>query len=76
MTSQTLVGSHSSNDQVEQIMLAPREAFSVSSIAALRELHAAKINMTKSQAEVVLASFVAKGWLLKSRYVYSPLVDD
>jgi hypothetical protein len=57
-------------------MLAPREAFSVSSIASLRELQAAKINMTKSQAEVVLASFVAKGWLLKSRYVYSPLVDD
>jgi len=57
-------------------MLAPREAFSVSSIASLRELHAAKINMTKSQAEVVLASFVAKGWLLKSRYVNSPLADD
>jgi len=52
---------------VEQIMLAPREAFSVSSIASLRELHASKLNMTKSQAEVVLASFVAKGWLIKSR---------
>jgi hypothetical protein len=47
-------------------MLAPREAYSVSSMAALRELSAGKINMTKSQAEVVLASFVAKGWLLKS----------
>jgi hypothetical protein len=50
-------------------MLAPREAFSVSSLAALRELSTAKINMTKSQAEVVLSSFVSKGWLLKSAYV-------
>ncbi|KAF8163230.1 Nse1 non-SMC component of SMC5-6 complex-domain-containing protein [Crassisporium funariophilum] len=52
---------------VEQIMLAPREAFSVSSLAALRELNAAKLSMTKSQAEVVLASFVSKGWLMKSK---------
>lgn len=50
-------------------MLAPCEAFSVSSIACLRELHATKIKMTKSQAEATLASFVAKGWLRKSRYV-------
>ena len=54
--------------QIEQIMLAPHEAYSVSSLAALRELSAAKISMTKSQAEVVLASFVSKGWLLKSKY--------
>lgn len=54
---------------VEQIMLAPRESFSVSSLAALRELSAIKpkSNMTKTQAEVVLSSFVAKGWLLKSK---------
>lgn len=52
---------------VEQIILAPREAFSVSSLAALRELNAAKLSMTKSQAEIVLASFVSKGWLLKSK---------
>ncbi|KAJ7097986.1 Nse1 non-SMC component of SMC5-6 complex-domain-containing protein [Mycena belliarum] len=54
---------------VEQIMLAPRGAYSVSSLAALREISALKpkSNMSKSQAEVVLASFVAKGWLLKSR---------
>ncbi|KJA27517.1 hypothetical protein HYPSUDRAFT_130943 [Hypholoma sublateritium FD-334 SS-4] len=52
---------------VEQIILAPHEAYSVSSIAALRELTAAKITITKAQAEVVLASFVAKGWLLKSK---------
>lgn len=37
-------------------------------MAALRETN--NLNMTKSQAEVVLSSFVAKGWLVKSRYVY------
>ena len=52
--------------QVEQIMLAPHESFSVSSLAALREVNTLKSNMTKTQAEVVLGSFVAKGWLLKS----------
>ncbi|KAH0827088.1 Nse1 non-SMC component of SMC5-6 complex-domain-containing protein [Lanmaoa asiatica] len=52
---------------VEQIMLASREAYSVSSLAALREVGSLKSNMTKSQAEVVLGSLVAKGWLLKSR---------
>ncbi|KAJ3513654.1 hypothetical protein NLJ89_g2832 [Agrocybe chaxingu] len=51
---------------VEQIMLAPHESYSVSSLAALRELTVAKLSMSKSQAEVVLASFVSKGWLLKS----------
>ena len=55
--------------QVEQIILAPRETFSVSSIICLQELHAAKMNITKSQAEAALASFVAKGWLRKSQYV-------
>jgi hypothetical protein len=48
-------------------MLAPNEAYSVSSFAALREVNALKSNMTKTQAEIVLGSFVAKGWLLKSR---------
>ncbi|TFK76523.1 hypothetical protein BDN72DRAFT_755297 [Pluteus cervinus] len=54
---------------VEQIMLAPHEAFSVTSLAALREVSAIKpkLNFTKTQAEVVLNSFVAKGWLLKSK---------
>ena len=47
-------------------MLAPNESFSVSSLAALREVNTLKSNMTKAQAEVVLGSFVAKGWLLKS----------
>lgn len=48
-------------------MLAPREAYSVSSLAALREVGSLKSSMTKSQAETVLASLVAKGWLLKSK---------
>ncbi|KAF8557236.1 hypothetical protein OG21DRAFT_1505435 [Imleria badia] len=52
---------------VEQIMLASREAYSVSSLAALREVSSLKSSMTKSQAESVLASLVAKGWLLKSK---------
>ncbi|KIJ68967.1 hypothetical protein HYDPIDRAFT_122903 [Hydnomerulius pinastri MD-312] len=52
---------------VEQIMLAPHESYSVSSLAALREVNSLKTNMTKTQAEVVLGSFVAKGWLLKSK---------
>ncbi|KAF7338346.1 Non-structural maintenance of chromosomes element 1 [Mycena venus] len=54
---------------VEQIMLAPRESYSISSMAALREVSALKpkSNMSKTQAEIVLASFVAKGWLFKSK---------
>jgi hypothetical protein len=50
-------------------MLAPNESFSVSSLAALREVNALKSNMSKTQAETVLGSFVAKGWLLKSQCV-------
>ncbi|KAF5315920.1 hypothetical protein D9611_004625 [Ephemerocybe angulata] len=49
---------------IEQIMFAPNEAFSVSSMAALRET---KMNMTKAQAETLLSTFVAKGWLTKSK---------
>ena len=48
-------------------MLASRETYSVSSLAALREVSSLKSSMTKSQAEAVLASLVAKGWLLKSK---------
>jgi hypothetical protein len=55
-------------------MLAPNEAYSVSSFAALREVNALKSNMTKAQAEIVLSSFVAKGWLLKSRSVFLPTI--
>ncbi|KAI0724080.1 Nse1 non-SMC component of SMC5-6 complex-domain-containing protein [Fomitopsis betulina] len=50
---------------LHQIATAPNEAFCISSMAALRETN--NLNMTKSQAEVVLSSFVAKGWLVKSR---------
>ncbi|THU86407.1 hypothetical protein K435DRAFT_763328 [Dendrothele bispora CBS 962.96] len=62
---------------IEQIMLARNESFSLSSLAALREVSAIKpkSNMSKTQAETVLASFVAKGWLLRSkrcRYSLSP----
>ncbi|ESK96836.1 non-structural maintenance of chromosomes element 1-like protein [Moniliophthora roreri MCA 2997] len=62
---------------VEQIMLARKESYSLSSIAALGEVTALKdkVKMTKTQAEGVLATFVAKGWLLKSkrgRYSLSP----
>ncbi|PFH50652.1 hypothetical protein AMATHDRAFT_144507 [Amanita thiersii Skay4041] len=60
---------------VEQIILAPRESFSISSLAALREVSAIKpkSNMTKTQAETVLASFVARGWLWKSKRGYYSL---
>jgi hypothetical protein len=53
--------------QVEQIMLAPREAYSVSSMLALREVSELKPSMPKAQAEVVLASLVVRGWLLRSK---------
>jgi non-structural maintenance of chromosomes element 1 len=58
-------------------MLAPNESYSLSSLAALREVNAlkSKSSMSKTQAEVVLGSFVAKGWLLKSQCVpdYIPI---
>ncbi|KDQ18033.1 hypothetical protein BOTBODRAFT_29347 [Botryobasidium botryosum FD-172 SS1] len=53
---------------IEQIITAPNEAFSVSSMAALRTVNnlPVKSTMTKSQAEAVLGSFVARNWLVKS----------
>jgi hypothetical protein len=48
-------------------MLAPNGSYSISSLAALREVNALTSPMTKTQAESVLASFVTKGWLLKSK---------
>lgn len=49
-------------------MLAPNFTYSLSSLAALREASALKSNsFTKAQAEVVLGSFVARGWLMKSQ---------
>ena len=50
-------------------MLSPNQSYSLSSLAALREAGYLKGNMTKTQAENVLGSFVAKGWLLKSKCV-------
>jgi len=50
-------------------MLAPNSSYSISSLAALREVNSLTSPMTKTQAESVLASFVAKGWLLKSKCV-------
>ena len=50
-------------------MLAPNSSYSISSLAALREVNQLTSPMTKTQAESVLASFVAKGWLLKSKCV-------
>lgn len=63
---------HKICDQVEQIMSAPYECYSLSSIAALREIGnltgPGSTNFSKAQAEVVLGSFVTNGWLLKSEY--------
>jgi len=63
-------------DQVEQIMLAQRYKYSVSSLVAMREVSMIqpKINITKSQAEVVLSTFVARGWLVKSKQVHSVIL--
>ena len=54
-------------------MLAPDETFSISSFAALREASEIKpkTNISKTQAETTLNSFVAKGWLLRSKSVAS-----
>nr|GAT58740.1 phosphatidylserine synthase [Mycena chlorophos] len=65
------------NCDEQGIILAPRAAYSISSLAALREVSALKpkSNMSKTQAEIVLSSFVANGWLLRSRrgrYSLSP----
>ncbi|KAG8877765.1 hypothetical protein FRB97_003137 [Tulasnella sp. 331] len=54
---------------VEQIMTAPRQAFSISSMAALSELASlpepVRKKITKIQAQALLNSFVARGWLAK-----------
>lgn len=49
---------------VEQIISASEEAFSISSLAALRDTGDVK---PKTQAEITLGSFVAKGWVVKSK---------
>jgi hypothetical protein len=55
--------------QIELIVMAGSDVFSVSSLAAVREVSNMKITMTKAQAETALQSFVANGWLYKSEYV-------
>ncbi|KAF8710906.1 Nse1 non-SMC component of SMC5-6 complex, partial [Rhizoctonia solani] len=61
---------------VEQIMLADNEVFSIPATAALREVSQLQgKGITKAEAEHVLSSFVAKGWLMKSkrgRYSLAP----
>ena len=53
--------------QVDQIMLAPHESYCVSSLVALREVSFIQPTITKTHAEKVLTSLVARGWLVKSR---------
>lgn len=48
------------------MVLAPANAYAVSSLAALREVNTMKPTMSKTQAETALSSFVANGWLYKS----------
>ncbi|KAF8609976.1 hypothetical protein BDV93DRAFT_430776 [Ceratobasidium sp. AG-I] len=61
---------------VEQIMLAHNEVYSIPATAALREVSQLQgKGITKSEAEHLLSSFVAKGWLMKSkrgRYSLAP----
>jgi hypothetical protein len=54
-------------------MIAPRHKYSIPSLVAMREVSMIKpkTNITKSQAEVVLSSFVARGWLAKTKCVPS-----
>ncbi|CAG8706028.1 15320_t:CDS:2, partial [Acaulospora colombiana] len=59
---------------IELVVLAPADAYSVSSLAAIREVSNMKASMTKSQAEAALSNFVANGWLYRSdrgRYALS-----
>lgn len=48
-------------------MLAPNDSYSCPSLVALREVSTLKSNMSKAQAEIVLNSFITRGWLLKSK---------
>ncbi|KAG8771397.1 hypothetical protein FRC12_003642 [Ceratobasidium sp. 428] len=53
---------------VEQIVLSQNDAYSIPATAALREVSQLQgKGITKSEAEYLLSSFVAKGWLLKSK---------
>lgn len=51
-------------------MLSHNEVYSIPATAALREVSQLQgKGITKSEAEHLLSSFVAKGWLMKSKYV-------
>jgi len=67
LTRRIIIKSFNLSLQVEQIMLAPNSSYSISSLAALHEVNSLTSPMSKTQAESVLASFVTKGWLLKSK---------
>ncbi|RUS20981.1 Nse1 non-SMC component of SMC5-6 complex-domain-containing protein [Endogone sp. FLAS-F59071] len=53
--------------QIDLIVHADDEAFSVTSLVALREASKLKPSISKSAAETLLDRFVADGWLIKSR---------
>ncbi|KAG8809357.1 hypothetical protein FRC17_003482 [Serendipita sp. 399] len=52
---------------VDLIVLAPADAFSVSSMLAIREVQNVKGGLTKAQGELTLRSFVVNGWLYKTK---------
>ncbi|KAF9780554.1 Nse1 non-SMC component of SMC5-6 complex-domain-containing protein [Thelephora terrestris] len=52
---------------VEMIITAPNSSYCLSSLAALRESQTLKATFTKTHAERILDTFVARGWLHKSK---------
>ncbi|KAI0093959.1 Nse1 non-SMC component of SMC5-6 complex-domain-containing protein [Irpex rosettiformis] len=52
---------------LDQIMLASNESYCVSSLVALREVKFVDKSISKTHAEKLLNSFVARGWLVRSR---------
>lgn len=55
--------------QIDLIVHADDEAFSVPSLVALREASKIKPSISKTAAETLLDRFLADGWLIKSRWV-------
>ena len=51
------------------IVTAPNLSYCLSSMAALQESQSLKATFTKTHAERVLDTFVARGWLYKSKSV-------
>ena len=56
------------------IITAPNSSYCLSSMAALRESQSLKATFTKTHAERVLDTFVARGWLCKSKSVLQSIV--